>query len=88
MTFYRSSQYQESRRKSGGIGKSSLSGSGRLPLPARCWRDLVDVLAPIKKRPKADRPSESAFTLLIVTVALEALLSTNSKPPQSQRNTT
>ncbi|RZI30178.1 hypothetical protein EUX57_19115 [Pseudomonas orientalis] len=28
---------QESRRKSGGIGRS-LSGSGRLPLPARYWR--------------------------------------------------
>ena len=31
-------QRQESRRKSGGIGRSSLSGSGRLPLPAWCWR--------------------------------------------------
>ncbi|QBQ12740.1 hypothetical protein DCC84_24775 [Pseudomonas sp. SXM-1] len=30
-------QNQESRRKSGGIGRS-LSGSGRLPLPARYWR--------------------------------------------------
>ena len=29
---------QPSRRRSGGIGRSSFSGSGGLPLPARYWR--------------------------------------------------
>ncbi|QKL01358.1 hypothetical protein GEV39_08020 [Pseudomonas sp. NY5710] len=31
-------QDQLSRRRSGGIGRSSFNGSGRLPLPARYWR--------------------------------------------------